>query len=55
MDFVSTPSILLSEGVTINAVGDLIWALQNNAKILKKDWDPVKWVLIGEYSARAIQ
>ena len=33
----------------------LIWQIQNDAKILKYDWTPGKWVLIREYSARAIQ
>ena len=32
-----------------------IWPLQNNAKELKNDWNSGKWVLIWEYSARAIQ
>ena len=30
-------------------------AKQNDAKIRKKDWNPGTWVLISEYSARAIE
>ena len=33
----------------------LSWPIQNNAKILKNHWNPGKWVLIWEYSVRAIQ
>ena len=33
----------------------LIWPAQNDAKILKNYRNPGKWVLIWEYSARAIQ
>ena len=33
----------------------LIWPIQNDAKILKNDWNLGTWVLIWEYSARAIQ
>ena len=33
----------------------LIRPLQNDAKDLKNDWNPGTWVLIWEYSARAIQ
>ena len=33
----------------------LIWPIQNDAKNLKYDWNHAKWVLIWEYSARAIQ
>ena len=33
----------------------LIWSLQNDAKMLKNDWNPCTLVLIWEYSARAIQ
>ena len=33
-----------------------IWPIQNDAKkTLKNDWNPVKWVLIWEFHARAIQ
>ena len=28
----------------------LIWSIQNDAKNLKNDWNPDKWVLIWEYS-----
>ena len=33
----------------------LIWAIRNDAKNLKNDWNPGTWVLIWEYPARAIQ
>ena len=33
----------------------LIWPLQKDVKTLKNDWNPGKWVLIWEYSARAFQ
>ena len=33
----------------------LMLPIQNNAKKLKYDWNPGTWVLIWEYSARAIQ
>ena len=33
----------------------LIWPIQNQAKILKNDWNLGTWVLIWEYSMRAIQ
>ena len=33
----------------------LIWPIQNDAKNLKNYWNPGKWVLIWEYSVRAIQ
>ena len=37
------------------AAGDKILPVQNDAKNLKNDSNPGKWVIIGEYSARAIQ
>ena len=37
------------------AAGWQTWPIQNNAKILKNHWNPGKWVLIWEYSARAFQ
>ena len=33
----------------------LNWPIQNHAKILKNHWNPGKWVLIWEYSVRAIK
>ena len=33
----------------------LIWPIQNDKKTLKNVWNPSKWVLIWECSARAIQ
>ena len=33
----------------------LVWPIQNNAKYLKTDWNPGIWILIWEYSVRAIQ
>ena len=33
----------------------LIWSIQNNAKILENCWNPGRWVLIWEHSARAFQ
>ena len=33
----------------------LIWPIQNLKKTYKKGWNPVIWVLIWEYSARALQ
>ena len=37
------------------AAGGQIWPIQNDAKILEDNWNPGTWVLIWEYSLRAIQ
>ena len=45
----------MNKQISPYADGGLIWPIQNDAKKLKNDWNPGKWVLIWKYIARAFQ
>ena len=41
--------------MSLKAFIRLMLPIQNEAKNMKNDWNPGKWVLIGEYSVSSFQ